>query len=93
MKTHQNTNPDQIGFVQSFFQTLFKSEQNYKGMKNIHGGALQGFLLLFIVKFGFLLMVVGLDFFLLGGGEEIEYDDADHTLDDKWFLLHLSLEI
>lgn len=52
MHTQQNTIPNQIGFVQTFFQTLFKSEHNYKGRKNIHGSAFWGFLL-FIVKFGF----------------------------------------
>lgn len=32
-------------------------------------------------------------FFILGGGEEIECDNADHTLDAKCILLHLSFDI
>lgn len=35
-----------------------------------------------------LLMMVGLGFFLLGGGEEIEYDNADHTSDVKCFFYY-----
>lgn len=34
-----------------------------------------------------LLMMVGLGFFLLGGGEETEYDNADHTLGAKCFFI------